>query len=795
MASRPALCCLLALVLACSSPEERAEQARQAAGEALKKGDRVAALAALHDLRESSPDTPEALLEHSTLLIAAGEAPQVVWLLEAGIARFPERDDLRLALGQVALLVGDASTARRALAAISPDSEQHLAALVMRARAELMLGDLERALEILGDAERRYPDRPEARLARIGTLLAERRSDEARAALEEAKASLGSEDESTEDARRRLRSLEVTAYALAAKQGETESAIEGLRSLVDADPDELQAWQALVQTLATAGRLALARDLLDEALQADPERMALYPLAASLHAASGEREEAARLLRAFGDRAESPSAVLALAQFHLRGGEQERVLELLDEAFERFPDEPMLRLFHAETLVTFGRLEEARSELARYRRAQPDDPRVEYLDARLDLATGDAEKAAARLEKLAPRLDDALTHYWLGQALEASGDPVGAERRYRLAVARDPQEPVFYVALIRLAERRGDWRTTAFVARRLVQRAPGLIDGWIALSTALVNLAEGAAAEEVARPAVERFPDRPEPGLLLAAALRTQGRNDDALAELVALSERFGSTPQIAAERALTLGFAGRLQEGMRVAQEALASDPDSAELHVVAARLAFQAGDAEKGAASVDRALELDLADPTPLRVRAEFRTATGRLEGAREDCERYLALRPDDPNVHFILGVVHAKAGRSEAATASYRRAAELDPQAFAPRNNLAELLAAEGDLEGALAAAQEAYALADDNPYVMDTLGWLYLRRGLVTRSISVLEDAHRAAPELPDAQLHLALAYRDAGRTDDARQLLSDLQQSRRGSDELRVRTDEALRSLP
>ena len=72
-----------------------------------------------------------------------------------------------------------------------------------------------------------------------------------------------------------------------------------------------------------------------------------------------------------------------------------------------------------------------------------------------------------------------------------------------------------------------------------------------------------------------------------------------------------------------------------------------------------------------------------------------------------------------------MHEKAGRSDLAIASYRRAAELDEAAFAPRNNLAVLLAAGGDLDGALAAAQEAFAIADDNPYVMDTLGELYLR----------------------------------------------------------------------
>jgi len=65
------------LVLACSPPEDRAERARETIQQALQRGDRASALDALEDLRESQPDTPEGVIELSSLLISAGEARAV----------------------------------------------------------------------------------------------------------------------------------------------------------------------------------------------------------------------------------------------------------------------------------------------------------------------------------------------------------------------------------------------------------------------------------------------------------------------------------------------------------------------------------------------------------------------------------------------------------------------------------------------------------------------------------------------------------------------------------------------
>ena len=87
-----------------------------------------------------------------------------------------------------------------------------------------------------------------------------------------------------------------------------------------------------------------------------------------------------------------------------------------------------------------------------------------------------------------------------------------------------------------------------------------------------------------------------------------------------------------------------------------------------------------------------------------------------------------------------------------------------------------------------------MADDNPYVADTLGWMYVEKGLVDRGVSLLEEAHRGIPEHPVVQLHLALAYLEASRRDDARRLLVELRPRAQADAALLGQVDDALRSL-
>ena len=117
------------------------------------------------------------------------------------------------------------------------------------------------------------------------------------------------------------------------------------------------------------------------------------------------------------------------------------------------------------------------------------------------------------------------------------------------------------------------------------------------------------------------------------------------------------------------------------------------------------------------------------------------------------------------------------------------------MAPRNNLAVLLESEGRLDEALEAAQAAYAVSDSSPAVMDTLGWLYLRKGSAARAVALLEKAVALEPDNVETRYHLALACREAGQVERAKELLGALHAELDSSHELYGQVDEAVASLP
>jgi tetratricopeptide (TPR) repeat protein len=103
-------------------------------------------------------------------------------------------------------------------------------------------------------------------------------------------------------------------------------------------------------------------------------------------------------------------------------------------------------------------------------------------------------------------------------------------------------------------------------------------------------------------------------------------------------------------------------------------------------------------------------------------------------------------------------------------YRAALDIDPQ-FAPAaNNLAYLLSSrEGDIDEALKFAQIAKEKLPDDPSVMDTLGWIYYKKGLYGNAVQEFSDSLEKLPENATVHYHLGAALLKKG--DKARAKLS------------------------
>ena len=784
---RPLLLLLtMTLALGCSSAEERAERARQALRDAIDRQDRTAAVMAVRELRESLPDTPEALLELSPLMLEAGEGAEAIWLLQDGVTRFPDDDRLKLLLAGLASTANDHETALAALEQIGPDSAEHAQAIVQLAQTKLRLGDREAALALLQEAERLYPDKPAARIARIWALMDAERRDEARVLAEEARDAAASPEE-----RRRF---DIWLAKIHAESKQVDEARSILERLVDEDPADAKPLLALLHLYLTQDQAQQALDLLEGMLEERPDDPLLHGQLSRVLGMMGEQERSEQELARYLELADSPSAYFNVTQEMARRGQQERAAELLGEGVERFPESAFLHGAYAEVLLPLERIEEARVHIEAYDRLRPEgDPTREYLRARLELAEGDVASAKARLDKLVPVLDSAQAQFWLGHALERSGDVDGAYRRYQLAFQKDAKEIAALVAMLRIARDRGEWGSVARWAPRLMQSGePEAAETFMRSLYELRNV-EGAA--KVAEALVERMPDRVEAHALVARSLRMQGKLELAEKKIDETEARFGPTPALVAERALVMAFSDRLDEGIAIVEAAIAEDPEHPVLYPTLAALAFEKGDLAKGSAAVDKLGELAPEDTRGLMLRSRYLAANGKLAEARRDLLRLVELRPDDSDVHFMLGVVHADLADVDAAIASYRRSAELDRRHLGARNNLALLLAEQGDLPGALRYAQEAYRLTSGlDPRVNDTLGWLYLQQGLVDRAIALLEKARKDGPQLDAAALHLATAYRQAERPDDARRVLEEVRLRAPEGSDAHVRAGEALHSL-
>ena len=89
----------------------------------------------------------------------------------------------------------------------------------------------------------------------------------------------------------------------------------------------------------------------------------------------------------------------------------------------------------------------------------------------------------------------------------------------------------------------------------------------------------------------------------------------------------------------------------------------------------------------------------------------------------------------------------------------------------NNLAYLLMeTEQNLNEALHLAQMAKEQDPKSPAIMDTLGMVYLKKGLYNSAISQLQYSQEKEPGNAEIHYHLGLAYHKYGATTKARNML-------------------------
>lgn len=228
-----------------------------------------------------------------------------------------------------------------------------------------------------------------------------------------------------------------------------------------------------------------------------------------------------------------------------------------------------------------------------------------------------------------------------------------------------------------------------------------------------------------------------------------------------------------------------------------LETHPDDPALRLARARLLLALGRHEESDAVIDALLTAAPAD-RPLRLRlAQLYMGAGRDDRAMRMYEEILQLDPSDHAVAIDLGRVQLAAGDVDAAFSRFKGVIEDARQRPDPR--LARLiealtgellaqgtaLAQDGDLAAAEAFFTRLIDLTPRDPQVHYASSRVYQALGDHERQAQHLARVVALAPENPMMRRRLALAWIDAGRPAQARDLLVELVETFPHDSEIRL----------
>ncbi|MCP5111151.1 MAG: tetratricopeptide repeat protein, partial [bacterium] len=187
--------------------------------------------------------------------------------------------------------------------------------------------------------------------------------------------------------------------------------------------------------------------------------------------------------------------------------------------------------------------------------------------------------------------------------------------------------------------------------------------------------------------------------------------------------------------------------------------------------RYVVRLGNVDRGVEELNKILDAQPDHKVAHTLLGEIMLDRGDNDTARRHFEAGIAGEHPNPQALVQIGTLAASARNYREARPYFERALELVPDHAVAHNNLAYALAEmDADLDIALTHAQKAKALVPDNPDFADTLGLVYVKRGLNDSAVRVFDEIVAKFPDRVAFRYHFAIALHRSGERAKAREQL-------------------------
>jgi putative PEP-CTERM system TPR-repeat lipoprotein len=444
----------------------------------------------------------------------------------------------------------------------------------------------------------------------------------------------------------------------------------------------------------------------------------------------------------------------------------------------------------------------------------------------------EAQAAVDRFEKAAPR--NAISAYFRGQIAMTNGDLDNATNNFTAALRAMPAfVPALYYRA-QVAAARGDWTAANADLDAILLADPHNIQALSKKAQYAAAAGQDDAAAKLYARAVTASPNAAEPQFAMAGFYLTRAKYGEAQKAATVILDRHPNDVRAASILVRSYLAQHATDRAKALAQKLSAANPKSTRAQLLLAYVLEQAQDQKGALAAYQAAVQAEPASNAGYSALASYYLRTGQKDKAVETA-RNLSKRTPGPESDLFLADTLLKAGYAGPARSVLEKSAVDRPSSqgiltlvaiqmrtdrkgaekrlagwvathgkdVSARNQLANMLLADGDMAAAksqleqalryqpynasvlndlawtvqksdparaIKLATQAAKISPKSGEILDTLAWLKWQQNNRSESLGLLKKAHTLSPAEPNIAYHLAVALDGSGDRAAARDVL-------------------------
>lgn len=517
-----------------------------------------------------------------------------------------------------------------------------------------------------------------------------------------------------------------------------------LRAAVEAMPDDQNPKLVLIDFLANQRSFEQAEAALKDFIAKGPANDDLKFGLAQLYIRHSKPKEAEATLRSIEENTKDKTTVVraraALARMQLGAGDQKGARALVDQVIAEDPGNASALITKARLQLGEGKRDEAIADLRHVLRDNPGNAEALRLISQAHLSGGDLDLAAENL---------------------------------RLLLTSDPQNDEARMTLARIYARQRNHDGAVDLVDQVLERQPRLPAALRLREEILLTQGKLGPAMETAKRMIEIEGQESRGYVGIGRANQFDGRHVEAL-EAFRRAYVEDDTSVLALTGIVQSHLALKQpDEAILLLSKVVKKTPENAYAHNMLGEVYAQKNMPDNAEPAYLEAIRLRKDWTLPYLNLGRLKMAANKPEEAVAVLTGGIENNPEDATLRLTLASVQQSAKNFDDAMKTYRGLLAINPKMDVAANNLAALLA---DYEyDDPKAVDEALSLAQrfqnsDNPFFLDTLGWVHYRKGDYSLAVVFITKALENRPEHPQINFHLGMAHFKAGNSADARRYL-------------------------